>query len=84
MVGLLTDVMLLEAGNGVQYNFGNMPESVWSRDYAGVCKKYGVDTADFRKSMDWYGDHPEKFATTMEQVITQLRRLEVDPNKKQR
>ena len=81
MVDLLTDIMLLEAGNQVQYNMGNIPATIWKRDYAFVCKKHQLDTALFHKTMDWYEMHPEAFSKTLELVITRLQKKEIESHK---
>lgn len=76
MVALMTDFMILEGGNQIQYNFANVPAYVWKRDYAGVCKKHGVDTSDFRITMNYLEKHPEEFSKIMEESITNLQQLE--------
>lgn len=80
MVPLLKDCMMLEAGNQVKYNFAHIPQYVWQRDYAFVCKKHGVDTADFRQSLNYMEKHPEEFASVLEEVITALQKEEVNKN----
>jgi Domain of unknown function (DUF4296) len=81
MANVLTDILLLEAGNQVQYNFATIPDKIWKRDYAFVCKKHKMDTSDFRKGMNWYSDHPEQYTKIMEQVINRLQRQQVEPQK---
>lgn len=81
MVALLTDCMLLEGGNQVQYNYGNIPGKAWSRDYDFVCKKNSIDTTQFRETMNYLQEHPEKFADIMEDVITHLQKMEVKTNR---
>lgn len=80
MVDVLTDVMLLEAGNQVQYNYGNIPGIAWDRDYVVVCKKNGIDTTQFRQAMGFLEKKPEKFAVIMEEVITRLQKMEMKAN----
>lgn len=82
MVDLLTDIMLLEAGNQVQYNFAAVPDNIWKRDYAFVCKKNNLDTATFKKSMQWYNERPEIFSKVLEQVLTRLQKRQVEQGRK--
>ncbi len=82
MAKIMGDVLVLEAGNQVQYNYANIPQNIWKRDYAMVCKQNKTDTAQFRKAMVWYGNHPEQYSKILEQVIAKLQRLQVEPNKK--
>ncbi len=81
MTDVLTDIMILEAGNQVQYNFGTIPNRVWKRDYQQVCTKYKMDTTTFKTAMNWYSDHPEQFSKIMEQVISRLQRRQLEPQK---
>ena len=74
MEKILADAMVLESGNQIFYNFGVLPDSVWERDYAFVCKKYDVDYADFVKQLKYYQDEPEDFSAMMEKVITRLQK----------
>lgn len=76
MVDIFTDAMILEGGNQVRYNFANVPSYVWNRDYMFVCKKHGVDTADFKKELKYLEKHPAEFSTIMEEVITRLQQQE--------
>lgn len=78
LVAVFTDVMILEGGNQAQYNFGNIPPAIWQRDYAMVLKKHNLDTADFRKSMEYLEKNPELFSGILEEVITGLQKAEVE------
>ena len=76
MEKILADAMVLESGNQIFYNFGVLPDSVWERDYAFVCKKYDVNYADFVQQMKYYQDEPEDFSAMMEKVITRLQKTD--------
>lgn len=80
MVEVLSDVMLLEGGNQVQYNFGNIPDWVWERDYVFVCKKHNMDTTAFRTNMNFLETHPDEFSAILEEVITKLQKAELNKN----
>jgi hypothetical protein len=80
MVEVMTDVMLLEGGNQAQYNFGNVSEKAWRRDYLFIMRKHGLDTAIFRKSMNYLEKKPEEFSKILEEVITKLQKTEVQKN----
>lgn len=78
MTDVLTDIMILESGNQAKYNYANLPEFVWKRDYNDVCNRHGIDTAQFRKVMVYYQAHPDEFSVTMEKVIARLQKMQVD------
>jgi hypothetical protein len=80
MAEVLTDVMLLEGGNQVQYNFATLPDKVWQRDYAFVCKQHSIDTTEFKSAMNFLENHPEEFTKVLEDVITRLQKLEMKQN----
>lgn len=77
MVEILSDVMVMESGNAVQYNYGLLPQKKWATDYALVCKKHGTDTATFRANLLMYEKDPEKYTRVMEKVITRLQQQEI-------
>lgn len=83
MTDLMTDVVLLESGNQVQFNFSAIPDNIWKRDYTAVCKKHGTDTTNLRLALDWYHKHPEQFSKVMEQVIVRIQKRQLEPQKLQ-
>ena len=84
MVSVLCDVMVMEAGHQVKYNYGILPDSIWVRDYGFICKKHGVKYEDFKAEMLRLKVHPQEFDQVMEQVITQLQLAEMNARKGRR
>ena len=79
---VMQDIMLMESGNQMKYNYGMLPDALWKRDYAFVCKKHQIDTSDFREMMAYYKRHPESFSKLMEEVITALQKIQVSKRQK--
>lgn len=77
MIPLFSDIMLLEAGNQAAYNYGNIPNPVWMRDYMLICKKHNTDTATLRKTFNYLQQHPETYSKLLEDVITRLQKEEM-------
>ena len=81
MVSVLCDVMVMEAGHQVKYNYGILPDSIWVRDYGFVCKKHGVKYDDFKAELLRLKANPAEFDAVMEKVITQLQLAEMNARK---
>jgi hypothetical protein len=81
MVSVLCDVMVMEAGHQVKYNYGILPDSIWVRDYSFICKKHGVKYDDFKAELSRLKAHPADFDVVMERVITQLQLAEMHARK---
>jgi len=81
MVSVLCDVMVMEAGHQVKYNYGILPDSIWVRDYSFICKKHGVKYDDFKAELLRLKAHPADFDVVMERVITQLQLAEMHARK---
>ena len=81
MVSVLCDVMVMEAGHQVKYNYGILPDSIWFRDYSFICNKHDVKYEDFKAEMLRLKTHPAEFDVVMEQVITQLQLAEMNARK---
>lgn len=81
MVSVLCDVMVMEAGHQVKYNYGILPDSIWVRDYSFICKNHGVKYDDFKAELLRLKAHPADFNGVMEQVITQLQLAEMNARK---
>ncbi len=81
MVSVLSDVMVMEAGHQVKYNYGILPDSIWVRDYGFVCKKHGVKYDDFKAELSRLKANPAEFDVVMEKVITQLQLAEMNARK---
>jgi hypothetical protein len=81
MVSVLCDVMVMEAGHQVKYNYGILPDSIWVRDYSFICKNHGVKYDDFKAELLRLKAHPADFNGAMEQVITQLQLAEMNARK---
>lgn len=84
MVSVLCDVMVMEAGHQVKYNYGILPDSIWVRDYSFICKNHGVKYDDFKAELLRLKAHPVDFNGVMEQVITQLQLAEMNARKGKR
>lgn len=84
MVSVLCDVMVMEAGHQVKYNYGILPDSIWVRDYSFICKNHGVKYDDFKAELLRLKAHPADFNGVMEQVITQLQLAEMNARKENR
>ena len=84
MVSVLSDVMVMEAGHQVKYNYGILPDSIWVRDYSFICKNHGVKYDDFKAELLRLKAHPADFNGVMEQVITQLQLAEMNARKGKR
>lgn len=78
MVEILTDIAIVEAGNGLDSNIASYKPSQWKGDYAFVFRKYGADDSLFRSSYRYYFNRPEQFSKIMEQVITNLQSREAN------
>lgn len=72
----MTDVMLMESANAVNYNYGLLPDSLWQKDYAVVFAKHGIAGEDFKNAVTFYQDHPDQFSGIMEKVITRLQKMQ--------
>lgn len=81
MIDLMCDVMLMEAGNQIKYNYANVPESVWQAHYDFVCNKHKVPYADFKAELLRLKKDPEAFSALMEKVITQMQVAELNARK---
>ena len=81
MIPLMCDVMLLEAGNQIHYNYAVLPDSLWDSHYQFVCKKHGVPYADFKAELLRLKSQPEEFSLLMEKVITQMQMSELNARK---
>jgi hypothetical protein len=81
MVSVLCDVMVMEAGHQVKYNYGTLPDSIWVRDYGFVCKKHGVKYEEFKSELLRLKANPAEFNEVMEKVITQLQLAEMNARK---
>jgi len=84
MVDLMCDVMLLEAGNQIKYNYAALPDSLWQSHYNFVCAKHEVSYADFKAELLRLKADPEAFTALMEKVITQMQVAELNARKGRR
>jgi hypothetical protein len=84
MIDLMCDVMLMEAGNQITYNYANLPESVWQAHYNFVCSKHKVAYADFKAELLRLKEDPEAFSALMEKVITQMQLAELNARKERK
>jgi len=78
MVDVMTDVMLMESANAINYNHGLLPDSLWEKDYAVVFTKHGVSKEAFKDAIAYYQEHPDQFSGIMEKVITRLQKMQLN------
>lgn len=81
MIDLMCDVMIMESGNQVKYNYANLPDTLWQQHYNFVCKKHKVPYADFKLELLRLKEDPEAFSALMEKVITQMQMAELNARK---
>lgn len=72
----MTDVMMMESANAIQYNYGLLPDSLWEKDYAVIFKKQGITKDEFKDAIEYYQEHPDQFSAIMEKVITRLQKMQ--------
>lgn len=76
MTDVMTDVMMMESANAIQYNYGLLPDSLWEKDYAVIFKKQGITNDEFKEAIEYYQEHPDQFSAIMEKVITRLQKMQ--------
>jgi hypothetical protein len=81
LVDVMCDVMLMEAGNQIEYNYANLPDSLWNSHYDFVCKKHGISKEDLKAELLRLKADPEAFTLLMEKVITQMQMAELKARK---
>ena len=74
------DIMIMEAGNQVKYNFGQLPKAKWSGDYQVIGQKHKVDSNTLKKAFTYYAKNPEVFSKVMEETITKLQEKQLMPD----
>ncbi|MEK0420923.1 MAG: hypothetical protein RLZZ161_774 [Bacteroidota bacterium] len=74
----MTDVMLMESANAIDYNNGLLPDSLWEKDYAVVFKKNNISKEEFKDAVAYYQEHPDQFSGIMEKVITRLQKMQLN------
>jgi len=84
MIDLMCDVMLLEAGNQIKYNYASLPDSLWQEHYNFVCEKHKVPYEDFKAELLRLKADPQAFTALMEKVITQMQVAELNARKGRR
>lgn len=77
MVDLMTDIMLFEAAQAISYNYGNLPETTWKRDYQFICNKHNVSKETFESALTYYQSHPDRYSRVMEKSITRLQKQQL-------
>ena len=80
MSEIMYDVMVMEAGNQVKYNFGLLPKAKWSGDYAVIAQKHKIDTNTLKKAFLFYSKNPDEFSKVMETTITKLQEKQLMPD----
>lgn len=77
MAEVMTDVMMMESANSINYNNGVLPDSLWEKDYAVIFKKHAISREDFKNAVSFYHEHPDQFSAIMEKVITRLQKMQL-------
>jgi hypothetical protein len=75
MAALLVQIHLVD---GSLYNGTQVPDSLYKYGmgkYLAVFKKIGVDSAQFRKSLDYYSEEPDKLSAIYDKVDLQIKGL---------
>ena len=80
MSKIMYDVMIMEAGNQVNYNYGLLPKAKWKGDYASIAKKHHVDSNKLKEAFQFYSKHPDKFSKVMETTIALLQNKQLMPD----
>jgi hypothetical protein len=75
MVDIIADLRITDAAT---YINPNSPPRDKSKDWAFVMKKHKVQDSIFRKSHDYYAEHPEVAEKIYEQVVDKISEMEAD------
>lgn len=81
MVSILVDVHLAEAASNVS-RINDVQRFSASDLYPVIFKTHHTDSVAFRKSFDYYLEHPKKLDKIYEQVINELSKRESEPDLK--
>ena len=81
MVVIMVDVHLAEAAANMN-RINDVQRFSAGELYPLIFKTHHTDSATFRKSFDYYLEHPEKFDRIYEQVIVELSKRESETNVK--
>ena len=81
MVAILVDVHLAEATASMN-RINDIQRFSAPELYPVIYKSHHTDSITFRKSFDYYLDHPKKLDKIYEQVISELSRRESEINSK--
>ena len=80
MSKIMYDVMIMEAGNQVKYNYGLLPKAKWKGDYTVIAAKHHMDTNKLKEAFQFYSKHPDEFSKVMETTITLLQDKQLMPD----
>lgn len=75
MVDIIVDLRLADAA---VYINSNTPPRDKAKDWAFIMKKYGIQDSVFRKSHDYYAEHPDEAVAIYEKVIDKLSEMVAD------
>ena len=73
MVSLLTDVHIID---GSLYSVQQTPDTLYKYGYDkyhALFKRYGVDTAQFRRSMKYYASQPTEMGAMYDEILANLK-----------
>ncbi|MBV8390449.1 MAG: DUF4296 domain-containing protein [Mucilaginibacter sp.] len=81
MINVLTDIHIVD---GSMYNVMQAPDSLYkygTDKYQMVFRKYHTDSAQFRKSFQYYAANPEKLEAIYEQITLNIKQKSDSVNK---
>lgn len=76
MAEILTDIQLAEGALKAQFILGDSGKKLAPYYYEPVYLKHGVTGEQFRTSLSFYLDHPEKIQPVYDQVLENLNKME--------
>jgi predicted ATPase len=76
MVTVLTDIVLAEGNDKVLKKYGYNSGILLDSSYQFIYKKQNIKNWQMDSSFKFYSNHPEDFASIVEEVIENLNRLE--------
>ncbi|QQR98052.1 MAG: DUF4296 domain-containing protein [Sphingobacteriales bacterium] len=77
IVPLMVDLLLLESNYSlVNVQAYNTESKMMDSLYTSILKKHQTDSIQFRKTIDYYSNHPEKYLEMMEKVKNKLNTID--------
>jgi len=72
MIAILTDVQIAEAAITLHTTTGSNGADFTASYYKYIFNKHKITAVKYKRSMDWYAQHPELLDKVYEEVINQL------------